>query len=242
MTAPPPSRPPFDPEQVPLSTPEPGMPAVDPAHLQAGWLRSRFARTPSWRPEVFEDVQIGQHTTLRDASVLIPLIARPQGMQLLLTRRTANLHVHPGQISFPGGSRDAGDASALHTALREAEEEIGLQAAWVEPLGSMPVYTTITGYAVTPVVGMVDPQAPLRAQASEVAEVFEVPLAFLMNPAHHELRTWDAQTGLGALPTLPNAARRSFYAMPWTSTDGRRYFIWGATAAMIRNLYRLLIA
>ncbi len=242
MTAPPRSRPPFDPEQVPLSPPEPGWLAVDPVHLQADWLRSRFTQTPSWQPEVFEDVQIDQHVRLRDASVLIPLIARPQGMQLLLTRRTANLHVHPGQISFPGGSRDAADASAQHTALREAEEEIGLQAAWVEPLGSMPVYTTITGYAVTPVVGMVDPQAPLRAQASEVAEVFEVPLAFLMDPAHHQLRTWDTQTGLGAPLTRPNPARRSFYAMPWISPDGRRYFIWGATAAMIRNLYRLLIA
>ncbi len=218
------------------------MPAVDPALLQTHWLRSRFAQTPSWRPEVFEDDRIGQRAILRDASVLIPLIARPKGMQLLLTRRTANLHVHPGQISFPGGSRDAGDTSALHTALREAEEEIGLQSAWVEPLGSMPTYVTITGYAVTPVVGMVDPRAPLHAQASEVAEVFEVPLAFLMNPAHHELRTWDAHTGLGTPPTLPNPGRRSFYAMPWTSPDGQRYFIWGATAAMIRNLYRLLIA
>ena len=242
MTSSPP-RPPFDPEQVPLGqSPYGHLPAVDPVHLHASWLRSRFAQTPVWQPEVFEDVRMNTPSAVRDASVLIPLIPRPQGMQLLLTRRTAHLLVHPGQISFPGGSRDAGDRNAIHTALREAEEEIGLQAQWVEPLGSMPTYTTITGYAVTPVVGIVDPQASLQAQASEVDEVFEVPLAFLMNPAHHELRTWDSQTGLIASSSVPNTARRSFYAMPWTALDGRRYFIWGATAAMIRNLYRLLIA
>ena len=234
--------PPFDPERVPVTHRDSGLPSVHASRLQRAWLRSRFAKVPDWTPEVFEDVAHARSVATRQAAVLVPLVERPHGVQLLLTRRDANLHVHAGQISFPGGSRDLDDATPVHTALREAEEEIGLRPDRVETLGLMPVYTTITGYAVTPVIAMIDPDAPLRPQPSEVAEVFEVPLDFLMNPAHHELRTWDTQTGLGALGLAPVPTRRSFYAMPWTAADGRRYFIWGATAAMIRNLYRLLIA
>ena len=235
-------RPPFDPEQVPLVRAEAELPAVHPSRLQEHWLRSRFAQPLNWEPEVFEDVSFSPRTPTREASVLVPLVERRQGLHLLLTRRNAELQVHAGQISFPGGSRDPGDASPVHTALREAEEEIGLHADHVEPLGSMPIYTTVSGYAVTPVVAMIDPRAQLRPQPSEVAEVFEVPLAFLMNPMHHELRAWDAQTGLPAPASMTRITRRAFYAMPWIAADGQRYFIWGATAAMIRNLYRLLIA
>ncbi len=234
--------PPFDPEQVPLVRAETDLPAVHPARLQAHWLRSRFAQPLNWEPEVFEDVSFSRQTPTREASVLVPLVERRQGLHLLLTRRNAQLQVHAGQISFPGGSRDPADSSPVYTALREAEEEIGLRPDQVEPLGSMPIYTTVTGYAVTPVVAMIDPQAQLRLQPSEVAEVFEVPLEFLMNPKHHELRTWDVQTGLPAPASMTNVTRRAFYAMPWIAADGQRYFIWGATAAMIRNLYRLLIA
>lgn len=238
----PPVLPPFDPERVPVTHRDSGLPSVHASRLQSAWLRSRFAQAPDWKPEVFEDVAHAHSVTTRQAAVLVPLVERTHGVQLLLTRRNANLHVHAGQISFPGGSRDLDDATPVHTALREAQEEIGLHPDQVETLGMMPVYTTITGYAVTPVIAMIDPYAPLHPQPSEVAEVFEVPLEFLMNPAHHELRTWDMQTGLPASGLAPNTARRSFYAMPWSTADGKRYFIWGATAAMIRNLYRLLIA
>ena len=230
--------PPFDPETIPVRRRDDALPPVDPARLRAAWLRARFARPPDWTPEVFRDTRDTAEAR-RAASVLIGLVERPQGLQLLLTRRNAHLQVHAGQISFPGGSRDPDDVDPVHTALREAHEEIGLDPDRVETLGTMPVYTTITGFAITPVVAMVEPTALMRADPREVAELFEVPLVFLMDPTHHEHRSWNPLDGAAAGPATP---RRSFYAMPWTSTQGQRYFIWGATAAMIRNLYRLLIA
>ncbi len=231
--------PPFDPETIPVRSRDDTLPAVDPARLRADWLRARFARPPAWSPEAFRDIGLEPSGGTRAASVLVGLVERSQGLHLLLTRRNAHLQVHGGQISFPGGSRDSGDVDAVHTALREAHEEIGLDPARVEPLGTMPIYTTITGFAVTPVIAMVDRAALMRADPQEVAELFEVPLVFLMNPANHEHRSWNPLDGTAAGPATP---RRSFYAMPWTSSQGQRYFIWGATAAMIRNLYRLLIA
>ncbi len=231
--------PPFDPEAIPVRSRDAALPAVDPARLRADWLRARFARPPQWSPEVFRDTAGAPAGTPRAASVLVGLVERRHGLHLLLTRRNAHLQVHAGQISFPGGSRDAGDLDAVHTALREAHEEIGLEPARVEPLGAMPVYTTITGFAITPVVAVVDQSALMRAEPNEVAELFEVPLNFLMDPSNHEHRSWNPLDGTAAGPETP---RRSFYAMPWTSPQGQRYFIWGATAAMIRNLYRLLIA
>ncbi len=233
------SLPPFDPELIPVSAVDSSLPAVATERLRPAWLRAHFASAPVWRAEVFRDVA-GATTPPRPAAVLVPLVERPQGMQLLLTRRNANLHSHAGQISFPGGRSDPGDANAISTALREAEEEIGLPRTAVETLGALPLYTTITGYAVTPVIGLIDPMARLQAFPGEVDELFEVPLQFLMNPAHHEHRSWDVTSGLPG--GAPGPSRRSFLAMPWTRDDGRHYFIWGATAAMIRNLYRLLIA
>lgn len=233
------SRPPFDPESLPVTHRDTALPAVDAQRLLPQALRARFATPPTWSPELFRDVVSADAPPLRPAAVLIALLPRPDGLQLLLTQRRDDLPTHAGQISFPGGGRDARDADALHTALREAEEEIGLAPALVEPLGTMPDYTTITGYAVTPVVALVAPEARLRADPREVAEIFEVPLAFLMDPSHHELRSWDPGTGR---PGTAAGPRRSFYAMPWTSPQGRTRFIWGATAAMIRNVYRLLIA
>ena len=166
---------------------------------------------------------------VRPAAVLVPLVDRPAGLSVLLTRRAAHLHDHAGQISFPGGRVDAGDVDAVATALRETEEEIGLARSEVEILGRLPDYLTATSYSVTPVVGLVSPPLALRLDAFEVAEAFEVPLAFLMDPAHHERR----------LIEFGGQARR-FYAMPWQGEH--RYFIWGATAAMLRNLYRFLSA
>ena len=169
-----------------------------------------------------------------DASVLVPLVLRDE-MTVLLTQRTDHLADHPGQISFPGGRAESEDIDAVATALREAHEEIGLEVADVEVLGSLPTYTTGTGFVVTPVVGLVAACASLRADPREVAEVFEVPLAWLMNPANHQRHAVDIA-----------GATREFISIPWPGTTAsgapRRYFIWGATAAMLRNLYRFLAA
>jgi 8-oxo-dGTP pyrophosphatase MutT (NUDIX family) len=148
------------------------------------------------------------------------------GLHVLLTQRTDHLHDHAGQISFPGGRMDEGDESLVATAIRESEEEIGLPSQSIEVLGLLPEYLTVSGYQVTPVVALVKPIPQYRPDPFEVADVFEVPLRFLMDPANHEIRVWQG----------PEGSRR-FYAMPYADR-----FIWGATAGMLRNLYHLLKA
>ncbi len=166
---------------------------------------------------------------LRPAAVLIGLVDRPQGPQLLFTRRSEHLNDHAGQISFPGGRVEPGDASAIEAALREAQEEVGLDPRQVQILGTLPTYKTISGYEVTPVVGWIDGGATLQADPLEVEEFFEVPLEFLMNGANHQRRV-----------VIQGEHRRTVYAMEYVGC--RRYFIWGATAAMLRNFYRFVAA
>ena len=227
----------FDPETVP---PDPAFadlaargPAVPLERLLVPALRARMAAPPPWQPEMRADGRVlDPDRAARAAAVLMPLVVRPAGVQVLLTQRTAHLHDHAGQISFPGGRVDEGDADPVATALREAEEEIGLAPAHVEIIGRLPEYVTATSYRVTPVIGLIEQPldlASLRLDAFEVAEAFEVPLAFLMDPRNHERR----QVIMGELS-------RTFYAMPYEGA--RRYFIWGATAAMLRNLYQLMRA
>lgn len=161
----------------------------------------------------------------KPAAVLVPVVAKGEGT-ILLTQRAGDLPDHSGQIAFPGGKVDPGDASPLETALREAEEEIGLSRVHVRPLGYIPPFLSRTGYLITPVVALVTPPFRLQPNPREVADVFEVPLAFLMDPRNHQMqsRVWQG-------------ARRHFYAMPY----GERY-IWGITASILRNLWERLAA
>lgn len=224
----------LDPQAVPVLGRDTDLPPVPPERLTAAALRQRFLAPPPWQPEIPGDGRTFEREPAH-AAVLVPLMMRDAGLQLLLTRRTEHLRDHAGQISFPGGRVEASDADSEATALREAEEEIGLPHARVEVIGRLPLYTTITAFVVTPVVALVHPGFELKLDAFEVAEAFEVPLDFLMNPAHHQHHEFELE-----------GARRSFLSMPWEGpgADGvrRSYFVWGATAAMLRNLYRLLAA
>jgi 8-oxo-dGTP pyrophosphatase MutT (NUDIX family) len=216
----------IDPQRLPVDAIA-GEAALPAAHLDAAWLRRRLASPRPWTPELPEDLlfRLGE---LRRAAVLVPLIQRPDGLTVLLTQRTAHLSAHAGQVSFPGGSAEAGDSSAIETALRESEEEIGLQRRHVEIIGVLPDHATASSFLVTPVVGLVTPPFDLQADPGEVAEIFEVPLAFLMDGLNHQRMSFALPNGGG---------RRSFYAMPY-----ERFFIWGATAGMLRNLFHLLRA
>jgi 8-oxo-dGTP pyrophosphatase MutT (NUDIX family) len=198
-----------------------------PPALDAGRLRRRFA---SGKPVEMlygdQGIDAERAAARRRASVLVPIVARPGELTMLFTRRTAHLRNHSGQIAFPGGGAEPGDASAEATALRETHEEIGLDPARVEVLGRLSDYHTRTDYRVTPVVGLVAPPFELRLDAHEVDAAFEVPLAFLLDPANHLRHQREFQGR-----TVP------FYAIPY-----RDHYIWGATAGMLINLYRFLAA
>lgn len=202
---------------------------VPPRQLTPGRLRERFTRPPAWQPEVREEPILLPSRPVVAAAVLIGIVQRALPT-VLLTERSAHLTHHSGQVAFPGGRMDPGDADATYAAMREAHEEVGLAARHVEILGSLPVYTTGTGFAVTPVVGLIDTAMALTLNAHEVTAAFEVPLAFLMNPAHHRRHAtkWDG-------------VERQWLSMPFHDGMQER-FIWGATAGMLRNLYRLLSA
>jgi len=186
--------------------------------LDLGRLRDCLAREPLAVPPILED-GLGSET-LTPAAVLFPIVLREAQPTVLLTQRTSHLRDHAGQVSFPGGRVEALDQSPIHTALRETEEEIGMGPEHVEVIGYLPEYRTSTGFRVTPVVGLVRPPFILRPDPFEVAEVFEVPLAFLLDPANRQRhsREWRGQL-------------RHYFAMPYGD-----YFIWGATAGMIVSL------
>lgn len=199
--------------------------ALPPEH-QRDWLRERLARpAPASARGLSDGFRLpGREDRATPAAVLVPLVNRPEGLAVLLTQRSATLPDHPGQISFPGGRIDPDDASPVAAALREAHEEVGLPPAKVTVLGRLASYETVTGYVVTPIVGWVEPPFDVRPDPVEVAEVFEVPLAFLLDPAHQQRHF----RMLGAL-------RRDYYAIPYADR-----YIWGATAAMLVILDRTL--
>ena len=190
------------------------------------WLRRRFAAPRDSGPVISGDgYLLRKPEEIRPAAVLVPLVRREAGLTVLFTRRTAHLYDHAGQISFPGGRAEP-DESPPATALREAEEEIGLAPGQVEILGHLQDYVTVTGYRVTPVVGLVRPPLELKADEFEVAEIFEVPLEFLLDPANHQRNS-----------VHHDGVQRHYYAMPY-----RGYYIWGATAGMLMNFYAFLTA
>ena len=202
----------------------------DGRYLTAGFVTDRLAaalaRSPAERPRGDHDLNPGfvPTRTPTQAAVLVPLILRPDGLQVMLTQRTAHLTDHAGQISFPGGRAEPEDKDSIATALRETQEEVGVPPELVEVLGRLDNYVTSTGYEVAPVVGLIRPPFPVTPDPHEVAEVFEVPLAFLVDPRNHDRhsREWQGR-------------ERHFYVLPYQDR-----YIWGATAGMLVNLAHLL--
>jgi len=187
----------------------------------AGQLRGKL--------QALDDPSLPRYThppgrSIVQAAVLVPLVNRSDGVQLLFTQRTDHLHDHAGQISFPGGRVEEGDPDRAATALREAEEETGLPPAQVEVLGFLPDYDIMTGFRVTPVVAWVEPPFDLSPDPFEVAQVFEAPLEFFLEPANHQRHS-----------RVVNGVERHYYAMPYHDWN-----IWGATAGMLYTLYRVL--
>ncbi|MBT3701549.1 MAG: CoA pyrophosphatase [Alphaproteobacteria bacterium] len=172
-------------------------------------------------PSLWLEGQEIKEADLKSAAVLVPLVERPEGLTVLLTKRTDHLHNHAGQISFPGGRVEPEDENAIETALRETHEEIGVGREHIEIIAEIDTYRTGTGYRITPVVGFVSPEYILQIDEFEVAEVFEVPLSFLMNPTNHHRRS-----------AVYKGIERHFYVMPYENRD-----IWGATAGMLVALH-----
>lgn len=161
----------------------------------------------------------------RPAAVLVPLVQRPGEMSVLLTKRTDHLYHHPGQISFPGGRIEEGDLDPVSAALRETEEETGITREVVEVIGSLSPYRTRTGFSVVPVIGLLTPPFETRPDPFEVAEIFEVPLSFILDRANHQVHSREG-----------DGMKRSFYVLPYQD-----YYIWGATAAMLVNLANIVL-
>jgi 8-oxo-dGTP pyrophosphatase MutT (NUDIX family) len=184
-------------------------------------IRARFAAGG----DIAEVVEPGApQTTLTQAAVLIPIVRRETGMTILLTQRTDHLRDHAGQVSFPGGRCEPVDPTPVATALREAQEEVGIDPAQVEVLGCLPRYVTGTGFSITPVVALVEPPLNLQLDDFEVADVFEPPLDFLLDVANHQRHQLEYR-----------GAMREYWAVPWKDR-----YIWGATAGMLVSLQRFL--
>ena len=218
----------FSPETAEVLGRDAHLPQVPSHRLQPNGLRQHFTLLSAWQAEVIQEVPMGAKPPVA-ASVLLGVVMRPIPT-VLLTLRSKHLSTHSGQIALPGGRQDDEDANAIAAALRESQEEVGLDPAHVEVLGSLPLYVTGTGFKVTPVVALLDPSMRLSANPHEVAQVFEVPLAHVMNPANHCRHAVEWSGG-----------RREWFSMPYEDAEQKR-FIWGVTAGILRNLYGFLSA
>ncbi len=192
--------------------------------LDAAGLRERLGRRTPPALSVYGDDGAGREAAATAAAVLVPIVAHPAQLTVLFTQRTSQLRSHSGQVSFPGGRAEPEDASPELTALREAEEEIGLPAERVEIVARLPDYLTRTGFRITPVVGLLTPPLELAPDPREVEEVFEVPLAFLLDARNHLRETRELRGETVGYYVIQFGKRR----------------IWGATAGMLVNLYRML--
>ena len=188
-------------------------------------LRSNEDANPETKPTNILKTKPDNRNELIPAAVLVPIIIRNDGLQVLLTKRNENLKHHAGQISFPGGRVDDSDRNVQHTALRETEEEVGLKPALIKIIGELDQYIVGTGYLVSPIIGVIEPPFELVKQEDEVAEIFEAPLDFLISPENFKRYSRNF-----------NGKTHYHFAITWEN-----HFIWGATAGMLRNLsHRLL--
>lgn len=219
----------FDPQLQPI-LPLDELPAVESEYLTADFIRDSFAHKVNWQTDALLEHYIAntfnEYPKQIPSAVCMPLVQREEGMTVLFTRRAGHLPSHPGQVCFPGGRIDLSDNNAVHTALRETHEEVGIAPGFVQPLGEHPIIIA-TRYAMRPVVSLLKEGFSVSPCEGEVAQVFEVPLAVLMDPTIHRLH----RLSLGG-DTL-----RHYFSMSWNG-----YFIWGATAAVIRNFYHYLFA
>ncbi len=224
------SAPDFDPKTQPVIALEPAD-KLSTHVLELDFIRRAFTQPVDWQVDpLFTDAFASQGPVppgFRQAAVLMPLVQRDTGVNVIFTRRAAHLSDHAGQVSFPGGCIEISDQDAIVAALRETEEEIGVGLQFIELMGTQPSLMTTTRFQMQPVVGALRPGFELRADPNEVAEIFEVPLSVLMDPGQHSLHRTAA---------LDNADRH-YFSMTWQS-----HFIWGATAALVRNFYRFLVA
>lgn len=220
----------FDPRTQPLiqcAT----LPSLRAECTQLGFIRTAFSNPVPWKVEpIFTRSfasDAGYPRNVRKAAVLVPLVQRASGLNVIFTRRADHLHDHAGQISFPGGRIEPGDENPVATAMRETYEEIGIEPRFVSPIGTQPSFLTSTRFVMTPIIGELLPGFIIRSDDDEVAEVFEVPLNVLLDPRMHCLHQ----------ATLPDGHQRCYFSITWQS-----YFIWGATAVLVRNFYHYLAA
>lgn len=220
----------FDPQTQPLIE-IPILPSISHSFLDAEFIENTFTQAVQWgvEPLFAKDFvpDFAQYPQGIQSAVCIPLIQRENGLNMLLTRRAGHLLSHAGQVCFPGGRIETHDDNAIQAALRETFEEIGIEPNYIQTLGEQPILVTTTHYAMRPVVGLVKKGFHIRPDPAEVAEVFEVPLSVLMNPKYHRLHRLQIEKG----------ETRYYFSMSWNG-----YFIWGATAAVIRNFYHYLAA
>lgn len=220
----------FDPEIQPVVSTQVLTPLL-PESLELDFIREAFQLPVHWQVEpLFKtsfQADLQRNKALRRAAVFVPLVQRPSGLHVVFTRRAAHLSDHAGQISFPGGRIEPTDQDEIAAALRETHEEIGIGPEYIQLLGTQPGYITSTRFTMKPVIGSLKPGFTVTPDIGEVAEVFEVPLSVLLDPGQHRLHY--AQIGKGE--------DRYYFSISWQS-----YFIWGATAALIRNFYHFLAA